>query len=333
MSTQIYPLLFTPVCKDLIWGGDRIARIFNREPKQKICAESWEISDRPEGMSTVSNGPLAGSSLHELVETMHEDLLGSCLSTAIRRGKSLVFPLLIKIIDAKQRLSVQVHPDERTADICGGEAKTEMWYVLDAEPEARIFAGLRPGVDRQAFEEALRRKQIEDTLCSIALQPGMAIYIPGGRIHSIGEGSLLLEAQQNSNTTYRVYDWDRPGKDDKLRDLHIEQALHVINWEDNLPLTIEPSKLEHPGMNSQWKVITCPYFHITRFELLEPETTCNDGSSFHILFTVTGNTDIEGNGFIEKLSPGTSCLLPAALDRYTLTPTDGNTTIIRISLV
>jgi len=333
MSTQIYPLLFTPVYKDNIWGGNRIPRIFNRKPQQKICAESWEISDRPEGMSIVSNGPLSGSSLHKLIETMHEDLVGSCLSTTIEQGKSLVFPLLIKIIDAKQRLSVQVHPDEHTADIYRGKAKNEMWYVLDAEPEARIFAGLRPGVDREAFEEALRRKQIEDILCSTALQLGMAIYIPGGRIHAIGEGSLLLEVQQNSNTTYRVYDWDRLGKDDKPRELHVEQALHVINWKDSLPLTIEPRELEHPGMNSQWEVITCPYFHITRLELSEPEAICNDGSSFHILFTVTGNADIEGNGFTEKLRSGTSCLAPAALDCYTLTPTKTNTAVLRISLV
>lgn len=337
MSTQIYPqiypLLFTPVYKEHIWGGNRIPRIFNRKPQQKICAESWEISDRPEGMSIVSNGPLSGSSLHELVETMHEDLVGSCLSTTIEQGKSLVFPLLIKIIDAKQRLSVQVHPDEHTADIYRGEAKTEMWYILDAEPGARIFAGLKPGIDRKAFEEALQRKQSEDTLCSIALQPGMAIYIPGGRIHAIGEGSLLLEVQQNSNTTYRVYDWDRLGKDGKPRELHVAQALQVINWKDIAPTTIEPRKLKETGVNSYWEIITCPYFHVTRIKLSSPEIRSNDGRSFHILFTVAGRIEIEGNGVVERTGPGTSCLLPAALTRYRLRPLNGSAMVIGVSLV
>ncbi|MFC1498453.1 type I phosphomannose isomerase catalytic subunit [Verrucomicrobiota bacterium] len=325
MSQPLYPLLFSPVYKDYIWGGDRIRRKYNRHIKQDACAESWEIADRPEGMSVVLNGPLAGKTLHELVDTMGTQLVGSAC-------KSKTFPLLIKIIDAKQRLSVQAHPDDHTAAIYGGEAKTEMWYVLESEPGSKVFAGLKSGTNRESFETALKEKRLEEVLCEIHTKPEEAIFVPGGRVHAIAEGCLLLEIQQNSNTTYRVYDWGRMGKDGKPRELHINQAFQVINWKDYCPEPVKPKKISGNNGNSYSEIINCPYFNATRIDLSNPENAENNGQSFHILFAVSGKTIIEGGENTVEAAAGTSCLIPAKLKNYTLKPVDGDAELIRIRL-
>lgn len=318
----MYPLLFTPVYKDYIWGGQRIPKRYGRDPQSGICAESWEISDRPEGMSVVCNGAFAGRQLHELVETLGPDLLGQG-----RLGP--VFPLLIKIIDAEQRLSVQVHPNDETAAHFGGEAKTEMWYVLDAGPCARVFAGVKSGVGPDEFRSALERKRLEDVLNAVPIRPGQVVFTPGGRVHAIGEGCLLLEIQQNSNTTYRVYDWGRVGPDGHPRALHTEQAFQVIQWSDEAPLTVEPQAIVSPGVNRRWRILSCPHFLVERLVIDEPETFQNDGASFHALFTESGKVRVKGNDRSEYLGPGTSCLLPAALNRYALVPEDGQAVVLR----
>lgn len=324
MSAHVYPLLFEPVYKDYIWGGNRIPRVYKRDGAADVCAESWEISDRPEGMSVVRNGPLAGRSLHQLVESMGKRLLGT---TRTHGG----FPLLIKIIDAKQRLSVQVHPDDGAAARYGGEAKTEMWYVLDAEPGATIFAGLRPGTDADGLRTALENEQLEDVLCSLPARSGQAIFIPGGRVHAIGEGCLLLEVQQNSNTTYRVYDWGRVGSDGKPRELHVEQAFRVIDWGSEPVTPTTPRPLSHPGSNSWCEVISCPYFRVTRVDLSGPETLSPGGAGFHALFASDRTTVVDGGGVLEQLVPGTSCLIPAALAEYSLRPVDRDSSVLLIT--
>lgn len=328
MKCQPYPLLFHPIYKDYIWGGNRIPQLYGRAPQQGLCAESWEIADRAEGTSVARNGPLAGMTLGKLMTDAPDCIMGDSPSTG---SHPRTFPLLIKIIDAKQRLSVQAHPDERTAGQYGDDAKTEMWYVLDAEPGARVFAGLMPGTDRGSFETALLNKRVENVLRSVPVTAGDAVYVPGGRIHAIGEGCLLLEVQQNSNTVYRVYDWDRLGKDGKPRELHIAQALRSINWLDSGNPRIEPRKLENRGPNIFWEIVDCPYFRVMRLDLSQRETIVNDGRVFHILFTVSGRVRLEGNGIIESIGPGTSCLMPAGLNSYTITPTNDSATLIHIS--
>ena len=326
MTMPLYPLLFEPVYKDYLWGGGRIPRIFGSKPGHTgTCAESWEIADRPEGMSIVSNGAAKGKSLHELVETMGQSLVGTV-------GKSKIFPLLIKIIDARERLSVQVHPDEHTAAASGGEAKTEMWYALAGERNAHIFAGFLPGTDRKAFEAALAAKRIEKVLRDLPIKTGEAIFIPGGRVHVIGEGCLLLEVQQNSNTTYRVHDWDRVDKDGKPRELHMDKALQVINWSDNNAAIIKPKELADEGGNGVWQIVKYPFFNLVRIDLKKKLVVKKDGCSFHALFVVVGQMKVEGNGVAEDISAGTSCLLPAALESYTLTPLSGTATVLRTTL-
>lgn len=324
MADNLYPLLFEPIYKDYIWGGTRIPEIYSRDVTMEVCAESWEISDRPEGMSLVRNGPLTGRSLHDLVVSMGHRLLGESTSHE-------VFPLLIKIIDAKQRLSVQVHPDDDSAAKHGGEAKTEMWYVLDAEPDAAIFAGLAAGTDADGFGRAVREERLEDVLCSIPARAGEAVYIPGGRVHAIGEGCLLLEVQQNSNTTYRVYDWGRAGADGRPRELHVDQAFKVIHWDSDAVGPTVPSCVRRPGPNSWNEVITCPYFEVMRLDLSSRETISPGGLTFHALFSSNGTTMLEGGAMAEELGPGTSCLVPAALDSYSLIPRDGYSQILLIT--
>jgi len=325
MSADLYPLLLTPVYQDYIWGGTRIARVFARD-RRGPCAESWEISDRPEGMSVVRNGPLEGTALHDLFESAGPDLAGAACRTR-------VFPLLIKIIDASKRLSVQVHPDEAAARRHGGEPKTEMWYVLDAPADGRLFAGLKPGTDRSAFQDALAAGSVEDLLCPVAVRAGEALFVPGGRVHCIGEGYLLLEIQQNSNTTYRVYDWGRVGTDGKPRALHVEQALRAINWNDPCPAAIRPEEGESSGANPVRRIVHCPYFHVDRIDLVGPESVSNDGRSFHALFAATGAMTVTGAGADLNVRTGDSCLVPAALADYGLTPAHGGATVIRVSLV
>lgn len=323
MTAQLYPLLFEPVYKDYIWGGKRIAEKLNRQTGTIICAESWEIADRPEGMSIVTNGPLAGTSLRHLCAEMGASLLGNAAG-------SDAFPLLIKIIDAEQKLSLQVHPDENSATACQGEPKTEMWYVLDAKPGARVFAGLKPGITSQSFKLLLEQKRLEEALFSLSIQPGDTIFVPGGRLHAIGEGCMMLEIQQNSNTTYRVYDWDRTGTDGKPRELHVEQAFKAIHWNDNSPEIIKPEKMSEETGNTIWKLLNCPYFYAERLNLTKPLLVEKDAQTFHALFTVNGRIMIEGNGTTITIDPGTSCLIPAGMKTYTLNPAEKEAVLIRI---
>ncbi len=325
MTKEIYPLLLQPIYKDYLWGGSRIPEKFNRDLKPGIYAESWEVSDRPEGMSIITNGKHKDQSLQELIAVLGSDLIGTVAETE-------VFPLLIKLIDAKQRLSVQVHPNDKQAAKYGGEAKTEMWYVLDAEPESKVFAGLTSGTNKKTFEEALENEQLENVLQSIKAIPGECIYIPGGLVHAIGEGCLLLEIQQNSNTTYRVYDWGRVDTNGLPRELHVKNAMQVINWRDKPTAGQKPKRIESDNANIKWEILDCPFFKIKRFDLNETEIIKYDNSSFHALFTIKGTLAIEGNGTVIHSTQGMSCLLPAALDEYTLIPLTDDTSIIQISM-
>jgi mannose-6-phosphate isomerase len=328
MAMSLYPLLFEPVCKEYLWGGDRIPRL--RSPHSGdpagICAESWEISDRSEGMSIVSNGHDKGRSLRQLVESRGADLLGTVAG-------SKAFPLLIKVIDAQQKLSIQVHPAKTAATPNGAEAKTEMWYVLAAEPDSCVFCGLMPGVTRATFEAALKTKKVGELLRRVPVKAGDVIFVPGGRVHAIAEGCLLLEVQQSSNTTYRVYDWDRVSKDGKPRELHIKEALEVINWKDNENAVVPLRNLSKDATASVDELLNCKFFNVVRTDLSGELVVRNDGRSFHALFVQADPIKIEANGITETVAPWTSCLIPAAIASYRMIPLTGRATAIRISVV
>ncbi len=303
----LYPFRFNPVYKDYIWGGSRIPKLFNRNQPDGVYAESWEISTHPDGTTAIANGPLAGKTLRDLLPEHKAALLGTGI-------KGDDFPLLIKLIDARDTLSVQVHPNEVNAASVNGEPKTEMWYFLEGDGAAQIYCGLKPGIGRAEFLKAMENKTFADILQSIPAEKGEAVFVPGGRVHAIGAGCLILEIQQNSNTTYRIYDWDRVDAGGKGRELHIDKALKIIDWENNGDPLCKIS-----GTTIQ----NCDFFRLDRFELKEAKDFPMTGKSFHALFIAEGTGTITWNGGEEKLSAGQSWLVPAALGGYTVCP-DGS---------
>ena len=323
MSYGLYPLKFAPVYKDYLWGGDRISRKYGRKLPAGTYAESWEISDRPEGMSVVTSGSLAGQTLGALVKEFGDRLVGKGAS-----GDR--FPLLVKIIDAHARLSVQVHPSDENASSVGGEPKTEMWYVLGARAGAKVFVGFRSGVDRAAFEKAVQQKAAGKTLEPVLVKPADAILVPGGVVHCIDAGLLLLEIQQNSNTTYRVYDWDRTGPDGKPRQLHMAEALRVMTWTEGGSAKSVRHKSVRAGRNTVWDVLECPYFRVERLDLGEDFQGENDGRSFHAFFVTDGEVTLDTRQAGVRMKAGVSCLVPASAKRYGLAPVNGTAQVLRI---
>ncbi len=325
MKSLLYPLLFEPVYKDYVWGGNRLSHVFERKGVPPVCAESWELTDRPEGMSIVINGALKGKTLRELVENFGTELTGTDSSGG-------AFPLLIKLIDARKDLSVQVHPDAAIASLVGGEPKTEMWYMLEATPSALVYAGLKPGVTSTRFIKALEENRLEhDVLAAVPARPGRAFFVPGGRPHAIGAGCLLLEIQQNSNTTYRIYDWNRTDEQGRHRELHLEKALQAIDWEKAQPDVRTPQPASCSGPNSHASIIDCQFFQTKRMVLNAPETFTHEGKRFHVIFVIRGDVLAGTNGTVASVGKGTTCLLPAATRNYTLSPLGGPATLIHIS--
>jgi len=234
----LYPLTFHPLFKTRPWGGRRIESLYGKPlPPGVQIGESWEISDRPGDESIVANGPLAGTSLRQLMEQHGNAILGGAKAAAGSR-----FPLLCKILDARERLSLQVHPPGHLAAALGGEPKTEMWYIADAAPGAELFVGLRPGVTREVFETKIATGEVADCFHRIPVKRGDTMFLPSGRVHAIGAGLVIFEIQQNSDTTYRVFDWNRPGLDGKLRELHVPQSLASIDFSDVEPALAGPAE-------------------------------------------------------------------------------------------
>ena len=321
MKNNLYPLKFKPVYKDYLWGGSRIPETFKRDVPEGIYAESWEISDRDDGMSIVANGELAGKTLREVLAENQQKIMGSAV-------EGTQFPLLIKLIDAKQKLSVQVHPNDETAAQFGGEAKTEMWYLLGDNP-TQVYCGLNDGVTKESFQQAVADGTSGDTLRSVPVQKDSVVFVRGGRVHAIDAGCLILEIQQNSNTTYRLYDWGRIGNDGKPRDLHIEQAINVIKWNDTENPLVEPKVLVDTDTFQCTEVLKCEYFQLEKLTFSAPLEVPMSGKTFHALFVAKGEATIEWEGGSLSAPVGTSILVPAALPAYTL---EGNATVLRTTI-
>jgi len=303
---MLYPYRFQPILTERVWGGQTLARYGKTIPAGKVIGESWEISDRPEAQSVVVNGPLKGQTLHQLIERFGTQLLGSNCANAER------FPLLIKLLDARERLSLQVHPPAAVAKQLGGEPKTEMWYILDAAPDAHLIAGLKRGVTRQQFENASR---LADLVHRFPVHAGDALFVPSGRLHAVDAGLVIAEIQQNSDTTYRVYDWDRVGLDGKPRALHVKESLASIDFAD-----FEPAPSRFP--------IACDFFRVEKFDLTVPRADRCDGASFHILGCVAGEVEVAG----ERLRDGDFALVPATLGSYTLSPCCGRAQFLKATV-
>ena len=219
----VEPIAFSPIYMTRVWGGRSLDTIYQRNlPDNQPYGESWEISDRPNEQSIVSSGFHVGKSLHDLWTNHREEIFGKGL-TGDR------FPLLIKILDARDDLSIQVHPPAEIAGELGGEPKTEMWYIADCDPGAKLYIGLKNGSTRESFEQSLLDGTVEKQVHAVRPKAGESIFIPSGRLHAIGAGFLIYEIQQNSDTTYRVFDWNRVGLDGTPRDLHVEESMTSIN--------------------------------------------------------------------------------------------------------
>ena len=297
------PLIFEPLAMERVWGGHRFATLLGKSiPHGASIGELWEMVDRPEAQSVVHNGPLKGKTLHELWTSHRSEIFGA----RHQSNPSPRFPLLIKLLDARERLSVQVHPPVSRAEELGGEPKTECWYFLHAAPGASIYAGLKKGVTRADFESALKSGDVEETLHRASSQTGESIFIPSGRLHSIGEGLVIVEVQQNSDTTYRVFDWNRNGLDGNPRELHIEQSMASIDFDDFEP-ALTPA--------SARVVADCPYFVVTKHDLSSP-LVITAADDFSIITCLTGEIKCDG----VTLKPGFFMLVPASLKKAILTP-------------
>ena len=304
----LYPLTFEPILKERVWGGRNLERLYQKSlPPEVPIGESWEISDHANEISRITNGPLAGKNLRWLMEHHQAELLGAA------RAQSGRFPLLIKILDAEQKLSLQVHPPAARAAELQGEPKTEMWYIAEATPGAELYVGLKRGVTRAEFERKIQSGEVAGCFHRIRVSEGDAMFLPSGRVHAIGAGLVLFEVQQNSDTTYRVFDWNRVGLDGKPRALHIRESLASIDFND-----FEPRLVRAPATSADGKALRTlvedPLFSVSAIEFDPNAGEVFGGNEMRILGGLTGEFEVEGAGIDVRLSPGRFCLLPASVE-------------------
>ena len=295
MNPGVEPITFSPIYMERVWGGRELERFYGRSLPDPLAryGEAWEIVDREEAQSVVSSGPFEGRTLHELWSERREEIFGDGMPDVER------FPILLKILDARDDLSIQVHPPDSMAAQLGGEPKTEMWVIADCAPQARLYIGMKRGVDRAAFERAIADGTVADCVHAVTPRAGQSIFIPSGRLHAIGAGFLIHEIQQNSDTTYRVFDWNRVGLDGNPRELHVEASLASIDFDD-----VEP-EMDAP---SGALLASCPHF-VTERLALEAGVAADvaDRGRFAIFSILAGELRAgDGRHFL----PGDSLLLP-----------------------
>jgi mannose-6-phosphate isomerase len=295
---------FQPLYMDRVWGGRWLQEKFGRPlPDGVPIGESWEVVDRPEAQSLALAGVPAGTSLHELWTGSERTAIFGTSAPQVER-----FPILVKLLDAADKLSLQVHPPAPLAPKFNGEPKTEMWYLLDTRPGADLFVGLRPGMTRARFEEALQAGRVADCFHRVEVKPGDCMFLPSGRVHAIGAGNLIAEIQQNSDTTFRVYDWDRVGLDGKPRALHIQESLECIAFQDEAP-ALQPSGAD--------PLVRCDYFTTRALTFSGTFPMAANPQSMTLVSCVKGELQVLG----EKVAPGDWALVRADVGAWALTST------------
>ncbi len=313
--SPLYPLKFEPIIKDPIWGGTKLRNLLNKTNATDKSGESWELSGVEGNISVVSNGYLAGNNLTELIEVYMGDLVGQ----KVFDKYGLVFPILIKFIDACDDLSIQVHPnDEVAAQRHDSFGKTEMWYVMQADENARLIAGFNSKVDKETYIKHLNNKTLPEILNAEIVKPGDVFFMPAGRIHAIGRGILLAEIQQTSNITYRVYDYERKDSQGNSRELHTELAVDVIDYD----FYTEYKTTYKPVLNDPVNIARCPYFTTNVLEINQPvERDMFTLDTFIIYMCIEGEVEIMYNDKeIEPLKIGETILIPAEISFYTILP-------------
>jgi mannose-6-phosphate isomerase len=298
---KAYALKSVPVFKPRIWGGRKLHEVFGKElPAGQRIGESWEIADLPEGRSTIGNGPLRGRTLGEVVASHRKQITGMSSFPDS-------FPLLVKFLDAQDVLSVQVHPDEETCRRMGkGQPKTECWYIIQAEPGAIIYKGLRKGVTKEQFARAIEDGTIADLLAQVPVKPGECHYLPAGTVHALSAGLLIAEVQTPSDTTYRVFDWNRVDEHGEPRTLHIEEALQSIHFEitpDTLPVT------------TVGRLVDSPYFKVDKgHQCRNCELFLKRGLMRTLIFITGGGAIVSKDVEPVDFEAGDCLLIPAAFE-------------------
>ena len=303
------PLKFNALLKSTLWGGDKIIPFKNLDIHQENVGESWEISGVKDNETIVADGPYAGKKLNELVEELKGKLVGE--DNYQRFGNE--FPLLIKFIDARQDLSIQVHPTDEIAKMQGKErGKTEMWYLMDSDKDATLLCGLKKKITPEEYAQMVENDTIVDAIDRYEVKEGDCFFLPAGRIHAIGTGCFLAEIQQTSDVTYRIYDFKRKDKNGNYRQLHTKEAAECINYNVESNYRTDYTPVKNQGVS----LVQCPYFNTAVYDLDEPMTIdYSELDSFVILIGVKGNatiTDNEGNTF--TLQAGESVLVPATTE-------------------
>ncbi|MEX0713023.1 MAG: type I phosphomannose isomerase catalytic subunit [Pirellulales bacterium] len=312
MLPALYPLRFQPILRRYLWGGRRLGSMLGKPlGPQDDYAESWEVCDHRADQSLVTAGALQGAALCELVQGRPVELLG-------RHAPQPRFPLLFKFLDAEQTLSVQVHPDDELAarEQPPDLGKTEAWVVLAARPGSLIYAGLKRGFDRRALERELARGTCELCLHRFEARPGDCVFLPAGLVHAIGAGLVIAEIQQASDTTYRLFDWNRVGADGRPRPLHVEKALEAIDFEHGPAVPRQPQPTERAHAE---RLAECDKFVLDRWSFHTPQSAGGDDRC-HIIAVLSGRIRIEGDPHVEPLPAGGTCLLPAALGAVPIVP-------------
>ena len=304
----MYPLKLKPNVTDYLWGGTRLKTEYGYETDKEIAAEAWVLSCHKDGAGVVLNGEMAGKTLPEVLDLWGKEALGK------RAEKFPYFPLLIKLIDAKQKLSVQVHPDDDYALEKEGEfGKTEMWYVVDCEEGAELIYGFKEDISKEEFERRIKDNTLTDVCNFVPVSKGDVFFISAGTLHAIGEGILIAEVQQNSNTTYRVSDYGRLGADGKPRPLHIEKALDVTECKKpSLPYG-NVGKITKCGADVMRELASCDFFKAYKIDLNE-KFTVNTNESFVSLLCLDGNAVLGWNGESMEIKKGDSIFVPAGFD-------------------
>ena len=307
---MLYPFVFQPIFKDRIWGGRELERLFAKKiPAGKPIGEAWEISDRPGDASIITNGPLAGKDLRWLMTHHAAEILGDAKPAAENR-----FPLLCKILDAREKLSLQVHPPASKAAELNGEPKTEMWFIADAAPDASLYVGLKRGVTRADFEQKISDGSVADCFHKIPVRAGDTMFLPSGRVHAIGDGLVIFEIQQNSDTTYRVFDWNRVGLDGQPRELHIAQSLASIDFNDFEPKLVPANYRNAPNFKFR-QLVEDPLFNVQELVFENAGSVKLSGSYLRIIAVTKGAAKIsdDSSGIVAELKSGDFCLIPASL--------------------
>jgi mannose-6-phosphate isomerase len=321
----LYPLKFTPIYKDKIWGGNKLKTVLNKDfGDLPNCGESWELSGVEDNVSVVSNGLLAGNSLEELIEIYMGDLVGD----QVFENFGIEFPLLIKFIDANDDLSIQVHPDDKMSkERHNAFGKTEMWYVLQADAGSKLQSGFNQEVDQDKYLFKLEHNELTDILNFEEVAAGDVYFIPAGRVHAIGKGILLAEIQQTSDVTYRIYDYDRRDDQGNPRELHTELALDAIDY----ALLPEYKTHYETKLNESVELVKCNYFTTNLLDLDGPvEKDYNKLDSFVIYICLEGEVKIETESGSETIQKGETILIPASIENVLLKPASTSAKLLEV---